>query len=130
MTITEDFDLTSDQAFDLWVQRLPKGALLCRASLTQKGHRFPEVGDRRASASRRDNVTVVEAPCLRRCGTTLLLHVDAGGYVTKRRMLHYGNTSYLIPAEARSGKGLTKEMNARMRQEILIRNADWITQED
>jgi len=127
MTATDDITLSPDEEFDLWVQRLPKGALLCRANLTQKGHKFPEVGDPRATAARRDNVTTVEAPCLRRCGTTLLLEVDPQGYVTKRRMLHYGNSKYRIPKEARDGLGLTRKKNARMRQELLIRNAEWIT---
>jgi len=130
MTATDQITLSPDEKFDLWVQRLPKGALLCRASFTSKGHKFPEVGDPRAPASRRNGITVIEAACLRRCGVTLLLNVDSEGYITKRRMLHYGNTKYLIPAEARDGKGLTKAKNARLRQELLIRNAEWITQED
>lgn len=124
-----EITLSTEEEFDLWVQRLPKGALLCRASLTQRGHKFAEVGDKRATAARRNGITVVEAPCLRRCGTTLLLHVDDEGYVTKRRTLHYGTTSYLIPKEARDGSGLSKAKNARLRQEILIRNTEWITEE-
>lgn len=119
-------DLSADQAFDLYVQTLPKGALLCRAN---QQHRFPDWGAKSSKASRRNGITLIEAACTRHCGTVLTTTVDPDGYITRRRTLHYGDSKYLIPPEARDGRGLSKAKNARFRQELLIRNAEWITEE-
>ena len=119
--------LTQEQEFDLYVQRLPRGALLCRAN---QNHRFPDWGTKGSHASRKNGVTLIEAKCSRHCGTQLTQLVDEDGYVTKRRLLTYDeDKGYKLPKEARTGKGLSKAMNARFRQELLIRNADWITEE-
>lgn len=124
--ITED--MTTDQAFEVWLQNLTKNALLCRIG----GHRLPDWGDKKTRAYGRNGTIHIEADCLRKCGCTITTFISSEGYIEKQRKLHWYDkrVTYLLPPEARNGMGLTKEMRARMRREFLIRNTEWITQED
>lgn len=117
-------------AFEAWVQRIPARALKCRI----QGHRLPDWDDRRNVTLVKNKVTgyaYIEAECLRHCGTTVTTFLDAAGFLTRARKVHYydPNYNYLMPKEARGG-GLGKAWKARMREEFMTRNAEWITQED
>jgi hypothetical protein len=114
-------------AFEDYAVRIPMRQLLCRV----QGHRFPDMDDHARTRYRIwDGVIHVEVECLRRCGTAVTSFLDPDGYVVKsRRVLHYDpDRRYLLPKEA-SGPGLTKERRARLRKEVLLRQAEYITEE-
>jgi|SRR5215475_3015365 len=113
-----------------WVERLPDNVLLCR----RDGHRFAEITDKkRAHWTKRKHGTIeIEVPCLRRCGVHRTQFVDPDtGYLDRRNKvwMEYEDPDYLIPKEARSGKGYTADMRAVIRMETIVRNAELIVEE-
>lgn len=72
--------------------------------------------------------------CKRRCGTTVTRFYTSDGVIARSpRITHdeyeYPERGYLIPKEARSGHGLTKEMRAMARAEEFERLTEWITEQ-
>jgi hypothetical protein len=117
----------TEHAFEDYAQRIPMRQLLCRV----QGHRFPDMDDHaRTRYSARNGVIHVEVECLRHCGTAVTSFLDPDGYIVKsRRVLHYDpDRRYLLPKEA-SGPGLTKDRRARLRKEVLLRQAEYITED-
>jgi len=115
-------------AFEDWLQTIPNRALKCRV----QGHRLPDWDDRKNVTIHRpagSPVVLVEAECLRHCGTEVTTFMDEDGFLTRARKVHYYDPKYhyLMPKEARGR--LSKERRAKLRKEFLERNKDWITQD-
>jgi hypothetical protein len=126
-------------AYQKYLERVPSNILKCRIY----GHKFPDLDDElkkknsRASVRRnRRGTIVIQIECGRRCGTYLTRFRTADGYRARsnriyreddRKEYDYDNPGYLLPPEARSGHGLTVEMNAMARAEEMERLSDWIT---
>jgi len=113
-------------AFEQWLQRIPTRALKCRI----QGHRIPDWDDRKRVTMHAENgIILIEAECLRHCGCTVTTFIDESGFLTRARKIHYYDPDYhyLMPKDARSR--LTRERRAKLRNEFLERNKDWITQE-
>lgn len=122
-----NYDEDREIAFGQWLQRIPTRALKCRV----QGHRIPDWDDRRhVTMSSSEGVVLIEAECLRHCGTTVTTFVDESGFLARARKVHYYDPDYhyLMPREARGR--LTRERRAALRNEFLERNKDWITQDD
>ena len=128
-------------AYQKYLERAPMNVLKCRIY----GHRFPDLDEElkrarsRASVRRtRMGTIIIEIECSRRCGTFLSRFRTSDGYRAKankishqddRKEYDYDNPGYLLPPEARSGHGLTAEMNAMARAEEITRLEEWITEE-
>jgi len=117
------------QKYVEWVEGLPDNVLLCR----KNGHRFAEESDAKRShwKKRRDRVIEIEVPCLRKCGAHKTSFTDVDGYLARagKVWMEYEDPDYLIPKEARDGKGYTKEKRAVVRMEFIIRNQALIVEE-
>jgi hypothetical protein len=136
-------------AYQQYLERLPMNVLQCRIY----GHKYPDLHEElkkgsksraKVRKSRIGNVSI-QIECLRKCGTSIYRFRTFDGYVdrpnrvihedknailmSERREYDYDNPTYLVPPEARSGHGLTKEMNAMARAEELTRLTEWITEE-
>lgn len=125
-------------AFVDWAQTIKLAILKCRTS----GHRFPDWDDqKRTRITRRpDRSYTIEAPCLRRCGVRMTRYVAADGYLMRTNKLQHDyseaherdydpNKAYRLPNAARTGRGFTKAQRAYLRQELLERLSEWITNE-
>lgn len=120
-------DEKKEIAFAEWIQRIPMRALKCRV----QGHKLPDWDDRKHTIMRAVNgVVYIESECIRHCGTSVTTFIDQFGFLAKQKKIHYydPNYHYLMPAEVR-GPGLTKERKAKLRNEFLVRNNEWITEE-
>jgi len=131
-------------AYRQYLERVPMNVLKCRIY----GHRFPDLDSELKRKNPRASVrktklgnVVIQIECERHCGTYLTRFRSSDGYVNhanrvvrpdedKREEYDYENPGYKLPPEARSGHGLTKEMNAMAREEELMRLDEWITQEE
>jgi hypothetical protein len=125
--------------YQRYLENVPTAILKCRIY----GHDFPDLDKELAKKHPRANVRrtrrgtiVIQVECGRKCGTSLFRFRSPDGYITRsnrvihvddRREYDYDNPGYLLPPDARSGHGLTKEMYAMARAEELIRLAEWIT---
>jgi hypothetical protein len=111
------------------------------------GHQFPDLdielkkGDKSKAHVHRSRLGnyVIQIECRRKCGTVLTRFRTSDGYrersnrverPTDKGEYDYENPGYKLPPEARSGHGLTQEMNAMAREEELMRLSEWITQEE
>lgn len=131
-------------AYEKYLQNVSMSILKCRIY----GHDIPDLDvelRRKNSTARvwktRRGSTVIQVECKRKCGTIVTRFRAPGGYIEKanrvqhvneqdeRKEYDYDNPRYLLPPEARSGHGLTKEMNAMAREEELNRLAEYITEE-
>lgn len=123
-------------AYERWVENAPLRVLQCR----RDGHDFPHWEDiarprTRSHARRVGRVVEVALPCRNKCGVHRTQFVDpVNGFLTRSNkiILDYSETggTYLIPKEARSGRGFTREQRGLIRAESIIRLDEWITQED
>jgi hypothetical protein len=109
--------------FDQWAQNMPAHVLACRT----KGHKWTdweETDSARLTRTPR-GIRVIQVDCERKCGAHLTEFVDDEGYLARsaRRHVDY-DSAYLMPTEARSGGGYTREQRAILRYERLERLAD------
>jgi hypothetical protein len=124
------------EAFERWAQNISAAILKCRTS----GHRFPDWDDqRRTKISRRpDRTYIIDAACTRKCGVTLTRYVDQDGYLVGRNRIQMDysqavtanrdpDKAYLMPKDARSGRGFTRAQRAYLRRELIDRLSEWIT---
>ena len=122
--------------YQKYLSSVPMNVLQCRIY----GHRFPDLdkelrrGDKsRAHVTRnRRGTIIINIQCERKCGTFLTRFRTSDGYKERsnrvwreddRREYDYENPGYKLPPEARSGHGLTVEMNAMARAEEMERLA-------
>jgi len=125
-------------AFVDWEQTVKLAILKCRTS----GHRFPDWDDRkRTKISRRpDRSYIIDAPCMRGCGVRMTRYIGSDGFILRsNKMTHdYSqaisrdydpNKAYRMPKAALTGRGFTREQRAYLRQELLERLSEWITDE-
>jgi hypothetical protein len=122
-------------AFTEWAQSVDKRVLECRT----QGHRFADWSDTKRSRTVKNGKTgevVIHSPCLRKCGVWLTRFLDRDGFLLRTNKIthHYPDEShrderfrYIMPKDARSGRGFTKAQRAYLRLELTERNADWIT---
>jgi hypothetical protein len=116
-----------------WLEGAPLKVLQCR----RDGHRFRdwESAARKPGMVRKiHGVVEIDAPCGNKCGVARTQFCDPEtGELTRRNKIildYSGNPAYLVPKEARSGRGFTREMRAAVRVETITRLAEWITDED
>jgi len=114
-------------AFQNWLQNIRTSDLECRVGR----HKLPDITDRRTRGYVVKGVKYLERDCLRKCGTTVTTYVDAttGLLARRAKTQHHYDKGYLMPREARTGKGYTKELLAELRLELIERKQDWITEE-
>lgn len=124
--------------YGIYLQRLPMNVLKCRVD----GHDFPDEEKelKKGKNSRvkirrtRRGSYIKETPCNRKCGTSVFRFIDSSGYIEKAAKVQhdeyeYPEYGYLLPEKARSGHGLTRQMRAMARLELLNRLNEWITEE-
>lgn len=116
--------------YEQFLERLPTRIHVCRA----RGHRFPDWDDHKRThiLKRKTGSFMVWGECLRKCGTIQYSFMDADGHFEKRttnKLDYSANPDYLLPKNARSGVGLTKEMRAMSRAILLEKLSEWITEE-
>jgi hypothetical protein len=101
--------------FEAWVSGLPDNVIKCRNGR----HRFADWEDKKSHVRGVSGWLVIEVPCLRKCGTTLTHFVDPDtGYIARSNVIRYDyDSAYIMPKEVRSGRGITREMNAVVRAE-------------
>jgi hypothetical protein len=103
------------QKFEAWASTLPDNVIKCRNGR----HRFADWEDKKAVARKVSGWLQIEVPCLRKCGTTLTQFLDPDtGYIARSNIIKYDyDSKYIMPQEVRSGRGITREMNAVIRAE-------------
>jgi hypothetical protein len=117
-----------------WLETAPLKVLQCR----RDGHKFPSweaaVHSKRSRVAKVHGVVEIEIPCSNKCGVARTQFCDPEtGEMSRRNkiVLDYSrNREYLIPKNARSGRGFTREQRAAVRVETITRLGDWITDED
>jgi hypothetical protein len=118
------------QKFEEWVSGLPDNVIRCRNGR----HRFADWEDKKARARGVLGWVQIEVPCLRGCKTTLTQFIDPDtGYIARSNRIKYDyDSKYIMPPEVRSGRGITREMNAVFRAERIARlfNAGRVEKEE
>lgn len=124
-------DRDPELVFDDWLAVLPIKFLECRVGR----HRWPDFSDHKRTSikmNRRTRSIMIDAPCMRNCGTTMTRYLDSNGFIERSNTVRYAydpEKDYRMPKAASNKEGLTKDRIARMRRELVTRLTEWITEE-
>jgi hypothetical protein len=126
----DGLDPKTQVAFEQWLaSQVDTVVLRCRVGR----HKWPDPFDKACHVTKPAVLNgrfLIEADCERGCGVSVTRYVGTDGII-ERSIPHYDypdndatGRAYLLPREARSGHGLTKEQRGLMFLELIKRRVD------